>query len=168
MTVIRTLIVDDEPLARDGIRLLISPDSQFEIIGECSNGKEAIAAIKKLRPDLVFLDVQMPEVDGFGVLKSIREEDLPLVVFVTAFDKFAIDAFEAHALDYVLKPVNPVRFATTITRIKKRLSEKRSSADLAPSGRAAQYRLEFGRSAFNAQQLSQSNLAQNRRQTAFR
>ena len=124
MTVIRTIIVDDEPLARDGIRLLISPDSQFEIIGECSNGKEAIAAIKKLRPDLVFLDVQMPEVDGFGVLKSIREEDLPLVVFVTAFDKFAIDAFEAHALDYVLKPVNPVRFATTITRIKKRLSEK--------------------------------------------
>lgn len=124
MTAIRTLIVDDEPLAREGIRLMISTDGQFEIIGECSNGKEAIAAMKKLRPDLVFLDVQMPEVDGFAVLKAVHEKDLPLVVFVTAFDEFAIDAFEAHALDYLLKPVNPARFAATITRIKKRLNER--------------------------------------------
>lgn len=124
MTAIRTLIIDDEPLARDGIRLLLTADKQFEIIGECANGREAVSAIKKLHPDLVFLDVQMPELDGFGVLKAIREEKLPLVVFVTAFDKFAIDAFEAHALDYILKPVNPIRFAATIARIKKRLNEQ--------------------------------------------
>lgn len=124
MPAIRTLIIDDEPLARDGIRLLLTVDQQFDIIGECANGKEAVAAIKKYHPDLVFLDVQMPELDGFGVLKSLSENKLPLVVFVTAFDKFAIDAFEAHALDYILKPVDPVRFAATIARIKKRLNEQ--------------------------------------------
>lgn len=124
MPAIRTLVIDDEPLARDGIRLLLTADKQFEIIGECANGREAVSAIRKLNPDLVFLDVQMPELDGFGVLKAVREDKLPLVVFVTAFDKFAIDAFEAHALDYILKPVNPERFAATVARIKKRLNEQ--------------------------------------------
>jgi two-component system, LytTR family, response regulator len=124
---IRTLIVDDEPLAREGIRLLLAADSQFEIVGECTNGKEAITAIRKGRPHLVFLDVQMPEVDGLGVLRALSPEQLPLVVFVTAFDKFAIAAFDAHALDYVLKPVNPERFATTLTRVKKRFAEQEVS-----------------------------------------
>ena len=106
---IRTLIIDDEPLAREGIRMLLAADANFDIIGECRNGKEAIAAINKQHPDLIFLDVQMPEVDGLGVLRALAPEQIPLVVFVTAFDKFAIEAFDAHALDYVLKPVNPAR-----------------------------------------------------------
>jgi two-component system LytT family response regulator len=127
VTRIRTIIIDDEPLAREGIRILLSSDSHFEIIGECTNGKEAIAAIKKHRPDLIFLDVQMPEIDGLGVLKALPASQLPLVVFVTAFDKFAIDAFDAHALDYVLKPVNPARFAKTLMRVRKRYSEQEVS-----------------------------------------
>ena len=121
---IRTLIIDDEPLAREGIRMLLAADANFEIIGECRNGKEAIAAINKLHPDLIFLDVQMPEVDGLGVLRALAPEQIPMVVFVTAFDKFAIDAFDAHALDYVLKPVNPVRFIKTLDRIKTRHGER--------------------------------------------
>lgn len=124
MNAIRTLIIDDEQLARDGVRLLLSGDAQFEIIGDCGDGREAIVAIRKFHPDLVFLDVQMPETDGFGVLKAIPVDQLPMVVFVTAFDKFAIDAFEAHALDYVLKPVNPDRFAGTLEHVKKRFAER--------------------------------------------
>lgn len=124
---IRTLIIDDEPLAREGIRMLLSSDERFEVIGECTNGKEAIAAIVKHRPDLIFLDVQMPEIDGLGVLRALSPEQIPFVVFVTAFDKFAIDAFDAHALDYVLKPVNPSRFAKTLERIKARYSEREVS-----------------------------------------
>ena len=124
---IRTLIVDDEPLAREGIRMLLANDSQFEVIGESTNGREAAAAIRKHRPHLVFLDVQMPEIDGLGVLRSLASDHLPLIVFVTAFDKFAIAAFDAHALDYVLKPVNPERFATTLKRVKKRFAEQEVS-----------------------------------------
>ncbi len=127
MTKIRTIIIDDEPLAREGIRMLLTSDSHFEIVGECTNGKEAITAIKKNKPDLIFLDVQMPEINGLGVLRALPANQLPLVVFVTAFDKFAIDAFDAHALDYVLKPVNPVRFAKTLARIRKRFSEQEVS-----------------------------------------
>lgn len=115
---ITTLIVDDEPLAREGVRLALKPDPLFTIVGECGNGKEAVAAIRRLRPHLVFLDVQMPELDGFGVLRKLKPEELPLVVFVTAFDDFAVAAFEARALDYVLKPLNPDRFAKTLARVK--------------------------------------------------
>src|SRR5439155_4885741 len=101
---IRTLIVDDEPLARERVRKLLQKEPDIEIVGECADGREAVAAICKDKPELVFLDVQMPELDGFGVLEQIERGSMPAVVFVTAYDQFALHAFEVHALDYLLKP----------------------------------------------------------------
>jgi two-component system LytT family response regulator len=123
---IRVLIVDDEPLARDGVRLLLEKDSDFRIIGECGDGRDAVAAIKKNQPDLVFLDVQMPELDGFGVLRALSPDQLPMVVFVTAFDKYALPAFDAHALDYLVKPIEPARFQKTLARIKQTVRDRRA------------------------------------------
>jgi len=107
---IRTLIVDDEPLARERLRKLLQAESDIEIVGECSNGKEALELANSARPDLIFLDVQMPELDGFGVVAGLEGEPLPAVVFVTAYDRFALKAFEVHALDYLLKPFDRERF----------------------------------------------------------
>jgi two-component system, LytTR family, response regulator len=125
--IIRALIVDDEPLARDGVRLNLQKDPNFEVVGECANGHEAIASILRLKPDLVFLDVQMPELSGFDVLERIPNDQLPLVVFVTAFDRFALKAFDVHALDYVLKPIDPDRFQDTLDRIKGQFHSRRTS-----------------------------------------
>ena len=113
---IKTLIVDDEPLGRERLRKLLAAQPDIEIIGECADGREAVAAIKKQRPELVFLDVQMPELDGFGVLEEIRGERMPAVIFVTAHDKFALKAFEVHAVDYLLKPFDRERFQTALDR----------------------------------------------------
>ncbi len=121
---LRTLIIDDEPLAREGIRMLIGEDPEIQILGEVDNGRDAVTAIVNHRPDVVFLDVQMPERDGLSVLRQIPQDRLPLVVFVTAFDRYAIDAFEAHALDYLLKPVEAARFALTLSRVKARFQER--------------------------------------------
>jgi two-component system, LytTR family, response regulator len=118
---IRTLIVDDEPLARDGIRMLLAADPEVEVVGECGDGREAAAAICRLRPDLVFLDVQMPEQSGFDVLASVPPGELPAVIFVTAFDRYALRAFEVHALDYLLKPFDDERFADALGRAKRHL-----------------------------------------------
>src|SRR5262249_34973680 len=107
---IRALIVDDEALARKFIRRMLKDDHDVEILGECSNGKEAVALIKKQEPDVVFLDVQMPEMDGFAVLESIGLEELPEIIFTTAYEQYAIRAFELHALDYLLKPFDQARF----------------------------------------------------------
>src|SRR5262245_29653916 len=101
---VRTLIVDDESLARERLRQLLRTHSEIEIVGECGDGKEAVESIDQLGPDLIFLDVQMPELDGFGVLEAIDDKPLPTIVFVTAHDKFALKAFEVHAADYLLKP----------------------------------------------------------------
>src|SRR5438067_5178514 len=101
---IRALIADDEALARKFIRRMLKDDRDFEIIGECTNGKETVAMIKKEKPDIVFLDVQMPEMDGLAVLESIGIEWLPEIIFTTAYEQYAIRAFELHALDYLLKP----------------------------------------------------------------
>src|SRR5215510_3977590 len=101
---IRTLIVDDEELARERLRQLLQNQPEIELIGECADGNEAVAAIQKHSPELVFLDIQMPELDGFGVLEAINTEPSPVIVFVTAHDKFALRAFEVHAVDYLLKP----------------------------------------------------------------
>jgi two-component system, LytTR family, response regulator len=125
---IRVLIVDDEPLARQRIRLLARDERDLEIIGECSNGADAVIAIKRDPPDLLFLDVQMPEMDGFEMLEKLPRERLPLVVFTTAFDKHAVRAFETHALDYLLKPFQPGRFKTAVIRVREHLANRQESS----------------------------------------
>lgn len=114
------LIADDEPAARRGVRQLLAPyAADFAVVGECRDGRETLRALEALDPDVLFLDIQMPEVDGFEVLR--RRASLPAVVFLTAYDEFAIQAFEAEALDYLLKPVSEARFAATIERLTRRL-----------------------------------------------
>lgn len=120
---IRTLIVDDEPLARSNIVVLLRKDPQIEIIGECGSGTGALGEIRVARPDLLFLDVQMPECDGFDVLEMLGNDLPPAVIFVTAYDQYALRAFEAGALDYLLKPFNNVRFDLALTRAKQRVRE---------------------------------------------
>jgi two-component system, LytTR family, response regulator len=115
------LIVDDEPLARTGLRLLLAEDPDVAEIHEARDGREAVAALRETRPDLVFLDVQMPEMDGFAVVREVGAEHMPAVVFVTAHDRYAIQAFEVNALDYLLKPVTRERFAQALARAKARL-----------------------------------------------
>ena len=115
---IRALIVDDEPLARSTIRLLLEQDPDIEVIGECINGHEAVAAIRADAPDLVFLDVQMPEMNGFEALAALRRDELPVTIFVTAYDQYALRAFDVHALDYLLKPFDDERFADALERAK--------------------------------------------------
>ncbi|HMI57212.1 MAG TPA: LytTR family DNA-binding domain-containing protein, partial [Gemmatimonadaceae bacterium] len=122
---IRTLIVDDEPLARRGIRARLTA-ADIETVGECDGGRAAIDAIRVLAPDLVFLDVQMPEVDGFAVVQSIGTERMPVVIFVTAFDAHALHAFDCHALDYLLKPIDDVRFAEALTRARQCVRDRAS------------------------------------------
>ncbi len=118
---IRVVIVDDEPLAREGLRLLLARDPEVEIVGEAAGGRSAVAAIRRLAPDLVFLDVQMPELSGFEVLAQIPSDAIPAVVFVTAYDGYALRAFEVHALDYLLKPFDDDRFFDALRRAKKQL-----------------------------------------------
>lgn len=122
---IRTLIVDDEALARKFIRRMLKDDRDFEIVGECSNGKETVAMIRAENPDVVFLDVQMPEMDGFDVLESIGFERLPEIIFTTAYEQYAIRAFELHALDYLLKPFDQARFKEAIRYTKGRFGSER-------------------------------------------
>jgi two-component system, LytTR family, response regulator len=121
----RVLIVDDEPAARRGVRQLLAAFPEFAVAGECRNGAEALAALDALTPDVVFLDIQMPGIDGFEVIRRRTVERMPEVVFLTAFDQFALRAFDAEALDYLVKPVSEARFAATMKRLMKRL---RSSA----------------------------------------
>lgn len=121
---IRAAIVDDEPLARRGILRFLKNDSELEVIAECGDGQFAVSTILTKKPELVFLDVQMPEVDGFEVVRRIGAERMPLTIFVTAFDRYAIRAFEANAIDYLLKPVGLERFTKALTRAKKRIAEK--------------------------------------------
>ena len=121
---IRTLIVDDEPLARRSLRLLLEKDPQIEIIDECRNGREAVKAINTLSPDLIFLDIQMPEMDGFDVLASVGPEHINAIIFVTAFDQYALKAFEVHALDYLLKPFDDERFARALERAKSQIAAR--------------------------------------------
>jgi two-component system, LytTR family, response regulator len=118
---IRTLIVDDEPLARLRVRELLAKEADVEIVGEAQDGPTAVSLVRELTPDLLFLDVQMPELDGFGVLEQIGPRSVPALVFVTAYDRFALRAFEAHALDYLLKPYDDQRFAGALQRVRERL-----------------------------------------------
>ena len=119
--VIRVVIADDEPLARRGIRQLLATHPDMTVVGEARNGREALRLLGATRPDLLFLDVQMPELDGFGVLRERGAERMPAVVFVTAHDEFAVRAFEAHAIDYLVKPLEEARFADAMDRVRERL-----------------------------------------------
>jgi two-component system LytT family response regulator len=123
---IRTLITDDEALARDRLRKLLEEETDVEIVGECADGRQALDFIQRESPDLVFLDVQMPELDGFGVLAALPAERLPAVVFVTAHDKFALRAFEVHAVDYLLKPFDRERFQTALRRARHHVQHRQS------------------------------------------
>jgi len=118
------LLVDDEPLAREGLRMLLSGDADVAAIYEAKDGSEAVRAIRDLRPDLVFLDVQMPEMDGFQVVREIGADHMPAIVFVTAHDEHAIQAFEINAIDYLLKPVSRERFTKALARAKSRLGSR--------------------------------------------
>lgn len=131
---IRALIVDDEPFAREGIRLHLERHPDVEVIGEAGDGERATEAIRMLDPDVVFLDIEMPEMDGFEVIEAVGVESMPPVIFITAYDEFALRAFEAHALDYVLKPVEPERFSRALDRARKLL---RGSAGYALDQRLA-------------------------------
>jgi two-component system LytT family response regulator len=119
---IRVVIADDEPIARRGIRQLLAPYEDIDIVAEARNGKEVVRLLKSLRPDLVFLDVQMPELDGFAALRQLDQSNLPAVIFVTAFDTFAVRAFELHALDYLVKPVHETRFRDALARARAQLN----------------------------------------------
>jgi len=116
---IRTLIVDDEPLARERVRALLGEETDVEIVGECRDGLEAVEAIRREAPDLVFLDVQIPEVDGFGVIERVGVDKIPVIVFVTAYDQYALQAFEVHAVDYLLKPFDQDRFQKALARARQ-------------------------------------------------
>lgn len=118
---IRTLIADDEPLARKGIRVRLEPEQDFSIVGEATDGEDAAEKIQGLKPDLVFLDVRMPGIDGFQVLERVAPVHMPLTIFITAYDAYAIRAFEVHAVDYLLKPVSPVRLNEALQRIRHEL-----------------------------------------------
>ena len=118
----RTIVIDDEPLARDRLLKLLRAEPDLEVIGEAKNGREAVELIRQLKPALVFLDVQMPELDGFGVLAELPADERPAVIFVTAFDKFALKAFEVHAVDYLLKPFDKERFQTALKRALDQLA----------------------------------------------
>ena len=124
---IRTVIADDMPLARSRIRRYLKTDSEIEIICECSRGGEAIEAINNLKPDLVFLDVEMPEVSGFEVLQAINLDPAPVVIFVTAYDQFTLRAFDYHALDYLLKPFDEARLKRSLERAKRELKQTKQT-----------------------------------------
>lgn len=126
---IRTLIVDDEVLSRRGVEIRLRDETDFEIIAQCANGREALAAVQQLKPDLVFLDIQMPGMSGFEVLAHLPQESMPLVVFVTAYDQYAVAAFEEGAVDYVMKPLSAARLATACGRVKKRLTTAPADLD---------------------------------------
>ena len=120
---IRAVVVDDEPLARSSLKLLLRRDPEVELVGECKAGMEALAEIRRKKPELVFLDVQMPECDGFDVLEQLGSEMPPALVFVTAYDQYALRAFEAGALDYLLKPFDNARFERALNRAKERIEQ---------------------------------------------
>ena len=123
----RVLIADDEPVARRGVRQMLAPFPEFVIVGECRDGREVLASLDVFKPDVIFLDILMPEIDGFEVIKQRGQDKMPAIVFLTAYDQFAVRAFEAEAHDYLVKPVGESRMAATINRLMKRLSAEGAS-----------------------------------------
>jgi two-component system, LytTR family, response regulator len=125
---IRALVVDDEPIARERVLSLLQQEEDMEVVAECGDGPQAVSAIQHHTPDLVFLDVQMPGLDAFGVINAIGAERMPTVIFITAYDEYALRAFEVHALDYLLKPFNRNRFADAVARVREHLARARGRA----------------------------------------
>jgi two-component system LytT family response regulator len=125
-TKIRTLIVDDEPMARERVLSLLKQQPDIEVVGECADGAQALSAIERLEPELVFLDIQIPVMDGFGVIRALAPNRIPMVVFTTAYDEYALRAFEVHALDYLLKPFDGPRFLRALERVRERLERQRA------------------------------------------
>jgi len=121
MNILKAIIVDDEPLARKRLRALLKDHADVEIIAECSSGRDALTAIRRDRPDIVFLDIQMPNMDGFAVIQRIGIENMPVVIFVTAYDEHALQAFDVNAIDYLLKPFDEKRFATALKRARRQI-----------------------------------------------
>jgi two-component system LytT family response regulator len=134
---IKVVVVDDEELARVYLGELLAPHPDIVVAAECANGFEAVKAIAETSPDLLFLDVQMPKLDGFEVLELIEPSQAPVVVFVTAYDQYAMRAFDAHAVDYLLKPFSPQRFERALERARARLGERRTLPEIAPEARPA-------------------------------
>lgn len=126
---VKTLVVDDELLARERLRQLLSQQPEIDLVGECCDGREAVAAIQEKSPDLIFLDVQMPELDGFAVLDAIDTESNPVIVFVTAHDKFALRAFDVQAVDYLLKPFDRERFEAALHRALDQVKQRKASVE---------------------------------------
>jgi len=127
MTRIRTLIVDDEPIARARVLSLLLEEPDVDVVGECASGSQAVSFIRSQSPDLVFLDIQMPEMDGFEVARALHPERMPALVFVTAFDQYALRAFECHALDYLLKPFSAQRFKSALSHARQQLAQRQAT-----------------------------------------
>ena len=127
MTRIRTLVVDDEPIARARVLRLLSEEPDIDVVGECGDGPQAVTAISATSPDLIFLDVQLPEMDGFEVARTLQPDRMPAVVFVTAFDQYALRAFECHALDYLLKPFSAQRFKAALAHARQQLAQRQAT-----------------------------------------
>jgi two-component system LytT family response regulator len=132
---LKAVVVDDEELARGYIRELLRPHPEIEVVADCGNGFEAVKAIAETSPDLLFLDVQMPKLDGFEVLELIDPARAPVVIFVTAYDRYAMRAFDAHAVDYLLKPFDAARFERALERARALLGERRPAPEIAPAVR---------------------------------
>jgi two-component system, LytTR family, response regulator len=148
---LRALTVDDEPPARRALRRLLQAHPDLELIGECADGEAAVAAILTQQPDMVFLDVQMPEIDGFEVIRRIGLENMPITIFVTAYNRYALPAFDANAIDYLLKPISKERFERALMRARKRISEGRNRDQL--------HRIAAGLEQLQAQRGSAERLA---------
>jgi two-component system LytT family response regulator len=126
---IKTIIVDDVELARERVKMLLD-DAEIEIIAECENGREAIETIRNLKPDLVFLDIEMPKINGFEVIETVGAGKMPTVIFVTAYDEFALRAFEVNAIDYLLKPFDEERLRKAVLRAKRQIAKQESAAEI--------------------------------------
>ncbi len=129
MTALRIIIVDDESLARKGLRLRLEQIEDVEIVAECSDGKSALNAVTELKPDLIFLDIQMPGMSGFDVVSNLQQDNMPLVIFVTAFDQYALEAFDVHAVDYLLKPIDSDRLIASVDRAREHLASVDAVSD---------------------------------------
>ena len=156
---IRTILVDDEPLAIQGLQVRLEKHDDVEIVDTCSNGREAIRSIKTHKPDLVFLDIQMPGFDGFSVIQGLMEVEPPLFVFVTAYSDHAIRAFEAQAVDYLMKPVEEGRLADTLERVRQRLAERRRAEE---AGKLMEVLAEVAPDAMDTMEAGEDAHASNR------